>query len=132
IATGVMPTIDEVPAGIRYPDQVQTSTDWFDEIIHQNAPFQDYNLSYYTGQNTFRTRISAGFLKEQGALKNTGFEQYSLRANVAGDINDFISTGVILSGAYSGGNLAHTNSRDGIVGRALWADPRDPVSNEDG
>jgi TonB-dependent starch-binding outer membrane protein SusC len=126
------PTLDEVPEGIRYPEQTQHSTDWLGEILNQNAPFQNYNLTLASGQGKIKSLVSAGYLKQQGALIETDFERYSIRANVTGDINDFISMGINLTGAYSGGKIAATSSRDAIVGKALWADPRDPVYNEDG
>src|SRR5690606_32741019 len=85
-----------------------------------------------SGQGKIRSLVSAGYLSQDGALIETNFKRYSLRANVIGEFNDFISMGINLSGAYSGGKFAATTGRDAIVGKALWADPRDPVYNEDG
>ena len=126
------PSINEVPIGIRYPEQTKYSTDWFKEIMNQNAPFQDYNVTMATGVGKIKSLVSAGYLNQDGALLNTNFERYTLRANVTGKFNDFISTGINIVGARSGGRMTDSNGRDQIFGRALWADPRSPVYNEDG
>jgi TonB-dependent SusC/RagA subfamily outer membrane receptor len=40
------PLESEIPADFRFPDQTKVSTDWYNEILHQNAPFSDYNVSH--------------------------------------------------------------------------------------
>ncbi len=126
------PSLDEVPLGIRYPEQTKYSTDWFSEILNQNAPFQDYNVTLATGKGKIKSLVSAGYMNQEGALIETNFERYTLRANVTGKFNDFITTGINLVGSRSGGKIVGSNGRDAIVGKALWADPRDPVYKEDG
>ncbi len=62
----------------------------------------------------------------------TAFERYNVRANLSGDINKNISLGWNIVGSYSDEPFAETTGRNAIIGSALWADPRDPVYNEDG
>lgn len=126
------PSDNEVPIGIRYPEQTQYSTDWMDEILHNNAPFQDYNLTLASGVGKVKSLISAGYLKQDGAIIETDFERFSLRANITGEINEFITVGLNLVGTRSVENFANSTWRNGIVGRALFADPRSPVFKEDG
>ncbi|HEY3390730.1 MAG TPA: SusC/RagA family TonB-linked outer membrane protein, partial [Prolixibacteraceae bacterium] len=126
------PSNDEVPIGIRNPEQTKYSTNWFNEILNQNAPFQDYNVTLAAGKGKIKSLVSLGYLNQEGALIETNFQRYTLRANVTGKFNDFITTGFNLVGSRSGGKIVGSNGRDAIVGKALWADPRDPVYNEDG
>jgi len=126
------PSEDEVPIGIRYPEQTKYSTNWLNEILHDNAPYQDYNITLSSGAGKIKSLISAGYLKEEGAVIETDFERYSLRANIRGEINEFISAGLNLAGSRSSANVINSLWRDGIPGRALYADPRSPVYNEDG
>ena len=126
------PSDDEVPIGIRYPEQTQYSTNWLNEILNNNAPFQDYNMTLESGVGKVKSLISAGYLKQEGAIIETDFERYSLRANITGEINEFISVGLNLAGSRSSANVINSDLRDGIPGRALYADPRSPVFNEDG
>jgi TonB-linked SusC/RagA family outer membrane protein len=126
------PSIDEIPEEFRYPEQTTVNTDWFDEIINQNARFQNYNATLTAGKGDIRSLVSVGYVNQQGAVIQTNFDRYNFRANVGGKINEFIAMGANLSASHSEENYAPSNGRDAIIGRALWADPRFPVYNEDG
>ena len=61
------------------------NTNWQDQIF-QSGLMQDYNLSFSNGTETSTSRYSAEYLKQEGAVINTGFERYSFRANNTQDI----------------------------------------------
>jgi TonB-dependent starch-binding outer membrane protein SusC len=126
------PSIEEVPLDFRYPEQTKYSTNWFDEILNQNAQFQDYNLTISEGSGDIRSLVSLGVINQEGALKNTNFNNYSVRANVNGKINDFINVGLNFNGSYSKQNYTTSEGYYAVVGMSLLADPREPVFNEDG
>jgi TonB-linked SusC/RagA family outer membrane protein len=129
------PAITEIPTDFRYPEQNKVSTDWYKEILHQNAPFSDYNVSLTNGSEKSSSYISMGYLKQDGSLINTGFNRVTARANLDGRPNKYINFGLHLSGAYS-----WAKNSDAIVGgfgsnivdQALMMDPREPVYNADG
>lgn len=129
---GREPALEEVPEEFRYPEQTKYSTDWFEEITNQNARFQNYNATLSAGKGDVRSLVSVGYLNQEGAVINTGFERFNVRANVDGKINNFISMGWNLAGSRSQEDFSSTDGRDALIGRALWADPRYPVYNEDG
>ncbi|MFS8617370.1 MAG: TonB-dependent receptor [Solitalea sp.] len=129
---GREPSIEEVPEDYRYPEQTPYSTDWMDEILHNNAPFQDYNITLSSGKGLVKSMLSINYLNQAGAVIETGFERFNIRANLHGDINKNISLGWNIAGAFFREQYAATNGRDAIIGSALWADPREPVYNEDG
>lgn len=126
------PDPGEIPAEFRNPEETQYSTDWFREITNKNAGFQNYNLTASVGKENFRSLFSVGYLDQQGAIINTGLKRYNVRANMDGKINDFISVGLNIAGSNFTEKYAETNNRDALIGRALWADPRYPVYNDDG
>lgn len=126
------PSIEEIPEEFRYPEQTTVNTDWFDEILNQNARFQNFNATLTAGKGDIRSLVSVGYVNQEGAVIETNFDRFNFRANVDGKINEFISMGANLSASHSEENYAPTNGRDAIIGRALWADPRYPVYNEDG
>ncbi|MEX2231944.1 MAG: TonB-dependent receptor [Cyclobacteriaceae bacterium] len=126
------PSIDEVPLEFRYPEQTQYSTDWFEEITNQNASFQNYNVTLSAGKGDIRSLVSIGYLDQQGAIIETGFKRFNVRANVDGKINNFISMGWNIAGSNSHEKYGDTDGRDALIGRALWTDPRYPVYNPDG
>lgn len=126
------PSIDEVPLDFRYPEQTKYSTNWYDEILQQNASFQDYNVTLSGGKGDIRSLVSLGYINQQGALINTKFTNYSARANIGGKVNSFINMGLNTNISYSKQNVFNTEGRDAIVGATLLLDPREPVYNEDG
>jgi len=126
------PSIDEIPLDFRYPEQTAISTDWFDEILNQNAKFQNVNATLTAGKGDIRSLVSIGYVNQEGAVIKTDFDRFNFRANVDGKINEFLTMGANLSASHSRENYAPTSGRDAIIGRALWADPRYPVYKEDG
>ena len=126
------PAIEEVPIGYRYPEQTKYSTDWFATILNNNAPYTDYNLTLSSGKGPIKSTVSAGYYSEKGSIINTDYDRFSVRTNLGGEINKFISMGLNLNGTYSLQNLASTNGRSALVGSTLIMDPREPVYNEDG
>jgi len=126
------PALSEVPAEFRFPEQTTVNTDWLEEIMNQNARFQNYNATMTAGKGNIRSLVSVGYVKQEGAVIKTDFERFNLRANVDGKVNDFITMGLNLSASHARENYAPTSGRDAIIGRALWADPRYPVYKEDG
>lgn len=126
------PSIEEVPLGYRYPEQTAYSTNWYDEILHNNAPYADYNMTLSSGQGPIKSVLSVGYFTEQGSIIKTNYDRISARTNLGGDINKFIRVGLNINGTYSKQNLANTDGRSNLVGSTLLMDPREPVYNEDG
>lgn len=127
------PTIDEVPLDFRYPEQTKTTTNWYKEILHNNAPFQNYNVTLSQGNSNFHSLLSAGYIHQDGALINTDYDNVSVRANIDGKVNDFINVGLNVNGSFATNKLGPgTEGRGDLVGSALLMDPREPVYNEDG
>jgi TonB-linked SusC/RagA family outer membrane protein len=129
------PLESEIPADFRFPDQTKVSTDWYNEILHQNAPFSDYNIALTNGSEKSSSYMSLGYLKQDGSLINTGFNRVSARANLDGRPNKYISIGLHLSGAYSWAKNSDAITGgfgSNIVDQALLMDPREPVYNNDG
>ena len=61
------------------------TTDWQDQIF-RTGMMRDYNLAYSSGTETSTSRYSAEYLKQEGAVIQTGFERYSFRAANTQDI----------------------------------------------
>jgi len=126
------PTLEDIPVDLRYPEQTKYSTDWFDEVINNNALVQNYNVTLAEGQGKVRSVLSLSYTKQEGALIKTNFERFNARVNLAGEVNKHISLGWNLAASRSNERLISTEGRDQIVGITLMADPRYPIYNEDG
>ncbi len=126
------PTEAEIPIGIRFPEQTKYSTNWFDLITRDNAPYSDANLTISSGTGPIKALVSAGYYKEDGVVKNTNYDRFSLRTNLGGQVNKLINFGVNINGSYTRQNLANTVGRGGVVGSSLVIDPRATPYNADG
>ena len=126
------PLESEVPIGIRFPEQTKYSTNWFDLITRDNAPYSDANLTISSGAGPIKALVSAGYYKENGVVKNTNYDRFSLRTNLGGQVTKLINFGVNINGSYTRQNLANTVGRGGVVGSSLVIDPRATPYNADG
>lgn len=126
------PTIDEIPIDFRYPEQTKYSTNWMDLILKNNAAYKDVNVSLTSGKGPIKSAVSLGYYKEDGTLKYTGYDRASIRTNLNGNINKFISVGFNIAGSYSKSSLAQTDGRNALVGLTLIADPRYPAYDQNG
>jgi TonB-linked SusC/RagA family outer membrane protein len=68
----------------KYVDEAQTmrtaNTDWYDEVSRTGL-LQSYNLSVSNGSEKGHSFFSLGYFHNDGTLKYTNFNRYSLRAN---------------------------------------------------
>lgn len=88
------------------------NTNWQDQIF-QTGLMQDYNLSFSNGTETSTSRYSAEYMKQEGAIINTGFERYSFRANNTQDI------GKLKVGSNIGVSFGTINPERSAGGRTL-------------
>ncbi len=88
------------------------NTNWQDQIF-QTGLMQDYNLSFSNGTETSTSRYSAEYMKQEGAIINTGFERYSFRSNNTQDI------GKLRIGSNIGVSFSTTNPERSAGGRTL-------------
>lgn len=76
-------------------------TDWFDEIF-QSAPIQSHQLTATGGTDLSKYVFSTGFFGQDGLLKYTGFNRYSIRANTEfGFLDNKVRMGENLQFAYT-------------------------------
>lgn len=96
---------------------------WQDEIF-QTASQQDYNLNVSGGSNEGYYSFSGNYTKQTGTIKNSGYERYSLRANIARHITDWLEIGTNSSFTNSTTDFANTLSYNtGVVRSALLFPP---------
>jgi TonB-linked SusC/RagA family outer membrane protein len=132
LANKKQPEETDIPIDFRNPADTKYSTNWFDLILHNNAPYKDINVTLASGKGPIRSVVSAGYYKEDGALQYTGYDRASVRTNLAGDVNKFISIGMNIAGSYSRSSLSSTDGRNAQVGLTLISDPRYPAYDEKG
>ena len=67
-------------------------TDWYDEI-YRNGLVQEYDLSLRGGGENATYAFSGSYLNEEGYLLYTGFERFTFRGNVDGQVTNWLRTG---------------------------------------
>lgn len=65
-------------------------TDWQDVVMH-NAPLSTTNLTVSGGNEKTQFSVSTGVLKQQGIIRNSDYNRYSVRANINHDISKVFS-----------------------------------------
>jgi TonB-linked SusC/RagA family outer membrane protein len=132
--TGQEATIDQIPEIYRNPEKLGKGTNWFD-VITQVAPLNNINFSLSGGNDKVRTYISAGYLKQEGVVISTGYERYSLRANVDANISKKLKVGINVAPTFTKrGKLVTGGAGRGEqgFGEALVASPIPAVYKADG
>ena len=109
------------------------NTDWYDEILRNDAPIRQHQLSARGGNDRLRYFVSGGVLNQEGFQKGTAFDRLSGRANLDASVTDKLTVGVttFVSRSNSQSTIGD-NSLYGVMINALAADPTMPVFEDDG
>jgi len=80
----------DLEPGSRYRD---INSPWVQDIINENAPIQNYNLSVSGANENLNYYVSAGYFAQESAVRKWDLERYSFRANGDYQVNDRIRFG---------------------------------------
>jgi TonB-linked SusC/RagA family outer membrane protein len=131
---GREPTLEDIPEIYRNPEALGEGINWFNEITRP-APMRNLNVSVSGGSPTLSAYVSGGYLKQDGVVKETGYDRYSLRANIRANPSDRFNAGFSVASTFSRRNLLAEGGRgryeDGF-GSALVTSPIGTVTNADG
>jgi TonB-linked SusC/RagA family outer membrane protein len=99
------------------------NTSWFDQI-YQLAPVQSHNVMLTSGNETSRQAFSVGYYNQDGILKYTDFNRYSVRLNSDYTILDRVRFGENVGVSYAERTGANSNlAIGGVTGDAYKAHP---------
>ena len=108
------------------------NTDWYDAIF-RTAPIQSQDVSISGGTDRTQYFTSLAYFDQEGTQIGTGFERFSVRANLDSKINDWLKIGTTISVSRTNQDRTiNDNSLYGVVINTLAADPLMPVREEDG
>jgi TonB-linked SusC/RagA family outer membrane protein len=120
-AFGITPT--------RSPEFYDNNTNWQDELFTTGL-MQNYDLGVSGGNENSNYRFSGGYLRQDGAVVETGYERYSFRAN-----SDFtfgnLKIGESMSVAFSNQNPELSAGGRSLIEHAIKSAPYLPVYNPD-
>lgn len=111
-------------------DYSQVETDWQDEVFNDNAPIQNYHLSFDGGTEKDKYAFSVGYFTQDGTIIGSNYERLTMRLNTSHKIRSWLTIGENLSFMNSTGrNAMNNNSSPGasILSAALAMAPWDPT-----
>ncbi|MEI8272001.1 MAG: TonB-dependent receptor [Paludibacter sp.] len=76
-------------------------TNWVNEALRGNGSNQNYELSAAGGDKTTKYFISGNYLKEDGVMRFSNYDKYSVRAKVDITLSKNVTIGVNISPTYS-------------------------------
>ncbi|MFO7922313.1 MAG: TonB-dependent receptor [Bacteroidales bacterium] len=82
--------------------------DWYDEL-HRTGMRQDYLLSASGGVDQTTYFISANYLKDEGIVRASNFDRFSIRANAESQMRDWVKVGINLGGSTSTQNFPQSS-----------------------
>lgn len=110
------------------------NTDWQNETLVAGAPMSNYQLSVSGGNEKIIYSISGNYYKQDGIIKNSGFDRYSMRLNLESQVNSWMKVGNNLSYARTVNNQAFEggsgNANSSALFSALAYVPMLPIYNE--
>jgi TonB-linked SusC/RagA family outer membrane protein len=102
---------DNPPASLPY-------TDWQDEIF-RTAPLLQQEITASGGSEKFQFNVSGSYLKQDGILRSTDFDRFTLRVNLDAQLSGRLRFGVSLAPSLTNTqyqNTAGTNDAGAIAG----------------
>lgn len=109
------------------PDALGQGTDWQD-VIYQNGLIHNYNLNMSGGSDNMLFSISADVFRQEGIIRSSYFNRYTLRINNEYNFFRWMKFG------HNAAFVMSDNNREpgGIVFNAIAADPTAPVRDTTG
>lgn len=110
------------------------NTDWQNEVLVDNAPVTNHNLSIAGGSARSTYFLSLNYGSQQGVVKSNWNKTYRIRANIDNEINSFLRIGnnITLSRQENQDQNTGTNSLGGAIASSIRllpnVSPYDPTN----
>ncbi|GAB4420328.1 MAG: TonB-dependent receptor [Bacteroidia bacterium] len=106
-------------------------TDWYDEIFNP-APLQEYNVGVSGGSQTGRYFLGINYFNQQGIVRFTNFERFSIRSNTQFTPKPWLRIGENLEVSFSN-QVSFTNNDEGNpIAQGYRMQPIVPLYDIDG
>ncbi|MET6995996.1 TonB-dependent receptor [Chitinophaga defluvii] len=114
------------------PKGVYANTDWFDMLFKSTAPTYVNNISLRGGNDDIKYFVSLGSYNQRGIIDRTGYDRYSIRANIDAKVAKNLNLSVNLAGQTNetkqpGLSAGLGNSYGSIFSQALMSYPYLPA-----
>ncbi|MFA5971413.1 MAG: TonB-dependent receptor [Lentimicrobiaceae bacterium] len=93
-------------------NNVGRGTDWL-ALTTRDGAIQQHNISVSGGNSSTRYMISGNYFDQQGVIKNSGFQRYTIRGNLDQDLSKYVKLGVNFS-------FSRINNENSSLGGDQW------------
>ena len=106
----------------------RAGTDWWNEIMHKNAPMQNHSLSINGGSEKLSFSSTLSYTDQDGIMKGTNYQRLSWRNTLNAQINERVNFSANI-GLYNESRLLadENNPVTGTIFLSMAADPITPV-----
>lgn len=115
---------------------INGGTNWQKQVQQTNALIRNHNLSFSGGTESTRYFTSFSYLGQEGGIKSSEFERYSVRLNLDNKISDKFTTGINFTAGYTKDDYVPSGFAINEFGGALYSainyDPSLPVRDDNG
>lgn len=120
-----------VPEHYQNPSKYGKGYNWFDELTHDTS-VQNYSLSISANKGNLTSAIVLGYFHQDGVVRNTDYERFSVRANNDYQVNDRLKIGLNLAPTLQINHNVNTDGGWQILNSILVADPTVSPYDENG
>lgn len=86
-------------------------TNWMDQVM-QTGMTQEYNLSVSGGTDRLNYAFSGNYSKQEGIIKNSGYERFTFRTNINSNVTSWLTAGLNINFTKSTTDFAKANDYD--------------------
>lgn len=106
-------------------------TDWYDEIFNP-AAIQEYNLGISGGNEKARYFVSMNYFNQEGVVRQSGYDRFTIRANTEFSPKDWIRVGETFEVTYSQRVGEGNNTEGNSVAEIFRTQPIIPLKDING
>lgn len=90
-------------------NEIYCNTDWFDEVFKPSF-LTEHNLQASGGSKTANYLVSIGYLHNEGVMSGTGYNRYSVRANIGAEVTRWLKLTANVNGYYGRKNAIEVSN----------------------
>ncbi len=98
-----------------YGVDTEINTDWWNELLKQNAPMYQIDLSVSGGSDKTSYYFSGNYVDQQGILPGSLMDRYTFRSSVDTKATNWLRAGLSLGIGYQENSAADTNESTGAL-----------------
>lgn len=108
------------------PSLLGSGTDWQDAIFRE-ALMQQHNISAQGGTDKVQYYVSGSFMDQEGTIRGTEFQRYSVRSNLDAQLKPWLKLGVNAMYSHTDERLGLAEGSEGVLTYSLLTPPDIPV-----